>query len=92
VAHRQLDAIRRGETIACSTVRIDDAITRLLKAAADGTALNKKGRPYTGDAVRNLASALTVWIAAELGPGKPDAIGATKFKTSSTRGRPRPFR
>jgi integrase len=70
----KLDAIDRGETVVRSTIRIEDAIERFLQAARDGTALNKKRKPYTEDAVRNLTSALSVWIAPEFGPRKPHDI------------------
>jgi integrase len=62
-----LSALRAGAELAREGIYVADANTRFLAAIRDGSALNKKGRPYKQSAIRTIEDAIRNHVTTELG-------------------------
>jgi len=60
-------ALRNGGLVRREGIRVAEASQRFVRAIADGSALNKKGRRYKATAIRDVEGALRLYVIPELG-------------------------
>jgi integrase len=73
--------LRSGRSASIRSIKVNEACDRFLLAIRDGTALNKRGKPYKKSATRTIEGALRGHIEQELGPLPLDKVRRGQVQT-----------
>jgi integrase len=74
-------ALKSGRSASISSIKVNEACDRFLLAIKDGTALNKRGKPYKKSGTRTIEGALRGRIEQELGPLLLDEVRRGQVQT-----------